>query len=63
MNVTDSIPIESAARLSLNNVLTSIQFRNKHGFRLSNHQFTDGNKTVVLEYAPVEKPARKPKGK
>jgi hypothetical protein len=63
MNVTDSIPIESAAKLSLNNVLTNIQFRNKHGFKLTSYQITDGNKTVVLEYATVEKPSRKGKGK
>jgi hypothetical protein len=63
MNVTDSIPIESAAKLSLSNVLTSIQFRNKHGFKLTSHQFIDGNKAVVMEYATVEKPARKGKGK
>lgn len=63
MNATDSIPIESAAKLSLNNVLASIQFRNKNGFKLTTFQFTEGSKTVVLEFASVEKPSRKPRGK
>jgi hypothetical protein len=63
MNVTESIPIESAAKLSLGNVLTNIQFRNKHGFKLTRYQISDGNKAVVLEYATVEKPSRKGKGK
>jgi hypothetical protein len=63
MNVTDSIPIESAAKLSLHNVLTNVQFRNKHGFKLTSYQIAEGNKAVVLEYATVEKSSRKGKGK
>ena len=63
MNFNDTIPIEPAAELSLDNVLTDIRFRNQHGFKLVDYQVTDDRKTVVLEFSPPEKSSAKGRGR
>jgi len=54
MNIKDSIPVDTAAELSLDNVLTDIRFRGKLGFKLVDYTFTNNNSTVVLEFGSCE---------
>jgi len=48
--MTDRIPVEPAAELSLDNVLTDIRFRGRLGFKLKDYKFNADMTFVDLEF-------------
>jgi hypothetical protein len=63
MNFKDTIPVDPAAELSLDNILTDIRFRGELGFKLVDYTFTNANATVVLEFGSCVVAPDKTKGK
>ena len=50
--MTDKIPVDPGAELSLDNVLTDIRFRGRLGFKLKDYKFSPDFTTVELEFEP-----------
>ena len=48
----DTIPVDSNAEGSLDNVLTDIRFRGQFGFKLSDYTFSSDFTSVELEFVP-----------
>ena len=58
--ITDPVPVDPSAETSLDNVLTNIRFRNAHGFRLFDYQFSPDFTSVELQFVPcAAQPAAK----
>ena len=46
----DSVPVDPAAELSLDNVLTNIRLRGEAGYKLKDYKFSPNFDTVELEF-------------
>jgi len=56
--MTDTIPVEPAAELSLDNVLTNIRFRGEAGLKLKDFNFSSDFTSVDLEFVPCTSEAK-----
>ena len=50
--MTDKIPVDPAAELSLDNVLTDVRFRARFGLKLKDYKLSPDSAFVELEFEP-----------